>query len=139
MSQFPTEQDLITKSKAPRVTLEDLEDNIVAEHYFTAYEGVMGAAGEATYEIQGKDAPAGNDLEPLRLMTFCVLVLRNGFTVQGTSACASPDNFNREIGNAIARKDAADKIWPLMGYELKTILHHAPRLVSAQGSQLEAA
>lgn len=55
----------------------------------------------------------------LRLLTFCVLVLRNGFTVTGESACASPENFNADIGRRIARENAINKIWPLMGYALK--------------------
>ena len=55
----------------------------------------------------------------LNLLTFCVLVLRNGFTVTGESACASPENFDAEIGRQIARQKAVDKIWPLMGYHLK--------------------
>jgi len=55
----------------------------------------------------------------LGLLTFCVLVLRNGFTVTGESACASPENFDPEIGRKIARQNAEQKIWPLMGYELK--------------------
>jgi hypothetical protein len=58
----------------------------------------------------------------LDLLTFCVLVLKNGFTVTGESACASPENFDAEIGRKIARQAAVNKIWPLMGYELKTKL-----------------
>ena len=61
----------------------------------------------------------------LSLLTFCVLVLRNGFTVTGESACASPENFDAEIGRKVARENAINKIWPLMGYELKTRLHEA--------------
>lgn len=53
------------------------------------------------------------------LLTFCVLVLANGFTVNGESACASPENFDAEIGRKIARANAVTKIWPLMGYALK--------------------
>ena len=60
--------------------------------------------------------------ESLNLLTFCVLVLRNGFTVTGESACASPENFDAEIGRKIARQNAVQKIWPLMGYELRTKL-----------------
>jgi hypothetical protein len=56
---------------------------------------------------------------PLALLTFCVLVLRNGFTVTGESACASPENFDAEIGRKIARQNAVQKLWPLMGYHLK--------------------
>ena len=55
----------------------------------------------------------------LSLLTFCVLVLKNGFTVTGESACASPENFDAELGRKIARQKAVEKIWPLMGYALK--------------------
>ena len=60
--------------------------------------------------------------EALRLLTFCVIVLRNGFTVTGESACASPENFDAEIGRKIARQNAVSKVWPLMGYELRSKL-----------------
>ena len=51
-----------------------------------------------------------------------MLVLRNGFTVTGESACASPANFNAEIGRKVARANAVQKVWPLMGYELRSKL-----------------
>ena len=60
--------------------------------------------------------------EALGLLTFCVLVLKNGFTVTGESACASPENFNAEVGRKIARQNAVSKVWPLMGYELRSKL-----------------
>ena len=47
---------------------------------------------------------------------------KNGFTVTGESACASPENFDAEIGRKIARANAVQKIWPLMGYALKSKL-----------------
>lgn len=56
-------------------------------------------------------------------MTFCVLVLRNGYTVTGESACASPENFNAEIGRKIAKDNARNKIWGLEGYLLRQKLH----------------
>jgi hypothetical protein len=49
--------------------------------------------------------------------------LQNGFTVTGESACASPENFDAEIGRKVARQNAVQKIWPLMGYALKQQLH----------------
>ena len=57
--------------------------------------------------------------DALKLLTFCVLVLRNGFTITGESACASPENFDAELGKKIARANAINKVWPLMGYALK--------------------
>ena len=96
---------------APRITPADLAANIASEFYFTATDGVLGASGMGT-------APAGR-AKSLDLLTFCVLVLQNGFIVTGESACASPENFNAEIGRKIARENAVAKVWPLMGYALK--------------------
>jgi len=53
------------------------------------------------------------------VLTVCVLTLRNGFTVTGESACASPENYDKEIGERIARENATEKIWMLEGYLLK--------------------
>lgn len=52
-------------------------------------------------------------------LTVCCLTLRNGFTVTGESACASPENFNEELGQKIAKSNARDKIWPLLGFRLR--------------------
>lgn len=52
-------------------------------------------------------------------LTVCCLTLLNGFTVTGESACASPENFNKEIGEKIAYENARNKIWALEGYLLK--------------------
>ena len=99
---------------APRITPADIESNITSEFYFTAADGVDGASGHRPNSVRAGTA--------LGLLTFCVLVLKNGFTVTGESACASPENFDAEIGRKIARANAIAKIWPLMGYELRTEL-----------------
>ena len=44
-------------------------------------------------------------------------------TLPGEAACASPENFDPEIGRKIARQNAIAKIWPLEGYLLKQQLH----------------
>ena len=101
------EQDIQSKGlTAPRITPADIEANIVAEYSFTA---------DAALD----KCPVH---ESVKLLTFCVLVLRNGFTVTGESACASPENFDAEIGRKIARAKAVEKVWPLMGYQLRTEL-----------------
>ena len=99
---------------APRVTPADIEANIMSEHYFTAGDGVAHVRREEGFVAD----PRG----PLSLLTFCVLVLRNGFTVTGESACASPENFDAELGRKIARANAVNKVWPLMGYALRNEL-----------------
>lgn len=110
------ETEIQTKGlNAPRITPNDVEANIKSEHYFTAEQG----AAMAQMEMMGDPACQPDSLN---LLTFCVLILQNGFTVSGESACASPENFDAEIGRKIARKNAVDKVWPLMGYQLKTQL-----------------
>jgi len=102
----PTDGEL--PNRGPRVKPADIEAEIVREVYFTAANGAA-AAGETVY----------SDDDSLRLLTFCVLMLRNGFTVTGESACASPENFDAEIGKRIARTAAVSKVWPLLGFRLR--------------------
>lgn len=115
------EDEIVSKGlTAPRITPADIEANIASEHYFTARDGRRGAIADGTYVGRERPQHKDADLVPLDLLTFCVLVLRNGFTVVGHSACASPENFNDEIGRKIAREKAVEQIWPLMGYELRS-------------------
>ena len=121
----PIEQEIQAKGlTAPRVTPSGIEANIASEHYFTAAEGVIGmfTAGQIANGRGVSPDEVGRLKPELGLLTFCVLVLRNGFTVTGESACASPENFDAEIGRKIARANAVQKIWPLMGYALKSSL-----------------
>lgn len=62
---------------------------------------------------------------PGTTLTICAITLRNGFVVTGESAAASPENFDRNIGQMIARQNARDKIWPLEGYLLRQRLSDA--------------
>jgi hypothetical protein len=92
------EQEIQRKGlTAPRVTPEDLEAEII-----------------------GQDFAVLTDT-----LTVCVLTLANGFTVTGESACASPENFNAEVGRRIARDNAKQKIWPLLGFRLRDKLKEA--------------
>jgi len=112
------EQEIQAKGlTAPRITPADLKANIVGEYFFTAADGVQ-AAFHSQDELTRLTGAHGG----LSLLTFCVLVLRNGFTVTGESACASPENFDADIGRKIARENAVAKVWPLMGYALKQSL-----------------
>lgn len=121
MTDSQIEQEIQAKGlTAPRVTPADIEENIASEHYFTALYGATQAGGHSKW---AGDWEVPRSIEALNLLTFCVLVLKNGFTVTGESACASPENFDADLGRQIARKNAVAKIWPLMGYELKSKLH----------------
>ena len=93
MSDKDIESEIQEKGlTAPRVTPDIIESKIKSEQYHV-FEGTT--------------------------FTACLLTLENGFTVLGESACASPENFDAEIGRKIARDNAKNKIWALEGYLLK--------------------
>lgn len=91
---------------APRVTPERVDEVIAGVSYFKLNE----------------------------VLTICVMQLVNGFTVTGESACASPENFDEDIGRAIAYRNARDKIWALEGYLLKQWLYLEAAAVAAEAA-----
>ncbi len=93
MNDQEIEQEIQDKGlNAPRLTPQRIEDVIGQEDYYVF---------------------------PGTTLTVCCLTLENGFTVTGESACASPENFDKELGRKIARDNAKGKIWALEGYALK--------------------
>lgn len=120
MDRETLETTLKNQAKAPRVTLDQVNENISSIHYFTARQGVEGTYGGGIED----DAPI-EDGEALGLLTFCVIVLKNGFTVYGESACASPENFDPVIGRKLAYERAFNDIWKLMGYHLKETMYES--------------
>ena len=97
MNENDLEKEIVEKGlTAPRLTPDTIEATIVSEQYHI-FEGSQ--------------------------LTVCCLTLKNGFTVTGESACASPENFDKEIGEKIARDNAKNKIWALEGYLLKQSLY----------------
>lgn len=87
------EQEIQDKGlEAPRLTPNDINNAIVDEQFYVF---------------------------PGTTVTVCCLTLRNGYNVTGQSACASPENFDEEIGRKVAKDEARKKIWDLEGYLLK--------------------
>lgn len=104
------EQEIQEKGlNAPRLTPEIIDSKIVGVEYILTRDVCKRDNGVEIF-----DAP-----EPLQTLTFCILTLENGFTVTGESACASPENFDAEIGKKVAYQNAREKIWLLEGYLLK--------------------
>lgn len=93
------------RATAPRVSLADIEAAIEHKQFVNA-----GAAIAAC----GFTTP-----EPLTLLTLCFLTMKNGFTIVGKSAPASPENFDQEKGETFAYEDAVRQAWPLMGFALR--------------------
>ncbi len=115
-SEKQIEQEIQDKGlNAPRLTPDHIDSKIKAVEYILPRDVCKRDNGVEIF-----DAPLS-----LQTLTFCVLTLENGFTVTGESACASPENFNEEIGKKIAYENARNKIWQLEGYLLKEKLHQA--------------
>lgn len=110
------------KSTHPRVSLADMEGKIAREYYFTA--------GQAIVAINNvSQPPMENPSDPLDLLTICILVMQNGFTVIGKSAPASPENFDLDKGKRFAYEDAIKQLWPLEGYALRERLSDVAAMV----------
>lgn len=113
MNDNAIEQEIQDKGlTAARVTPGDIEAAIRSEHFFIASDAIQGL--DTVHALHGD----GWLLGATQRLTICVLQLRNGFTVTGESACVSPENFDAGIGRKIARENAINKIWPLLGYQL---------------------
>jgi hypothetical protein len=104
-----TEAECAEGRTAPRVSLADIESAIEVEGYFTA-GAALAALGYPAHPSLG-------------VLTICLLVLRNGFTIIGKSAPASAANFDEALGRKLAYEDAVRQIWPLMGYALRQKLY----------------
>jgi hypothetical protein len=55
---------------------------------------------------------------PDTTITVCLLSLKNGYHIIGYSACVHPENFDADIGRSLARNDAREQLWPLLGFRL---------------------
>ena len=100
-----------------KVTMEDIEACILAEFYYSAEEGITAAAVNNGEEYEhGRPA-----LEALRRLTHCTIVLRNGFTVTGSNNCVSAKEWDPVVGKKMARENALETVWLVMGYALKDL------------------
>lgn len=98
---MPTDQEIENEIRekgltAPRVTAEGINAKIDTETYIRT---------------------------PADGLTVCKITLKNGFSFIGHSACASPENYDKELGDKIARDNAYRQIWSHEGYLLKEVLH----------------
>src|SRR3990167_1766171 len=101
-----TEAASAAVQKTPnRVSLDSMNAKVAAEYFFTADKAIGGMAMPATAALD--------------VLTVCIIVMRNGFTVIGKSAPADPANFNEELGRKVARADAVPHLFPLEGYALR--------------------
>lgn len=92
-----------------KIAVKDVEDNIQNTVYFSGADGYNGQHFRTT--IGFPNTPKG-----LELVTFCVLVLRNGFIITGQYVCTDAESYNRESDQCSAYFDAIRKTIPVMLY-----------------------
>lgn len=107
-----TDSAAAASAVGPRVALADIEAEISGVYYTTGFEAADGVKGE--------------HVEQLMLLTLCLVVMKNGFTVVGKSAPASAVNFNAELGRKFAYEDCIRQLWPLMGFALRDKIAAGP-------------
>lgn len=113
MSLQSADQEAAAHATAPRVSLADIEAAIAERHWLSGTTAANCADHSEPSDLQD------HRYEHLRVLTICLLVMRNGFTIIGKSAPASPENFNAELGKKLAYEDAVRQLWPLMGFALR--------------------
>lgn len=74
-------------------------------------EDIKAAIVSAQYHVVGEKT------------TICLLQLKNGFEVVGSSSCVDPENFDQLKGQELAYRDAFERIWELEGYVMQNTLH----------------
>lgn len=113
-------QPAYDKGEAPKVTAEDIKNEILLINYVNAHDAAFAGAGQ------------GDILDDeLRRVTLCFITLKNGAVIVGQSACAHIDNYDKIKGEAAAYNDALRQCWGLMGFALRDRLG---RMVSYQGN-----
>lgn len=116
MTLQATEAECAANAVAPRVSLASMEAKIAAKYEF------LGTDIDVTHKVKSDGSCARDSLAVLSL---CILVMENGFTIIGKSAPASAANFNAELGRKLAYEDAIRQLWPLEGYALRDRLASA--------------
>jgi hypothetical protein len=97
----------------PNVTPADVEACIASEHYTTGTDALVGQTRGPEWQA----TPAALDM-----LTICMLVTHAGHTVTGESHCQHPAKFNAQTGREEARKDAINKLWPMVVYAARSKL-----------------
>lgn len=109
-----TDQAAAKVAIAPRVKLADIEAAIERRFDVNGYLAIGMPGTEPRHSEVG---------ESLSILSLCILVMKNGFTVVGKSAPASRENFDARLGAVFAYEDCIRQLWPLMGYALRDLIH----------------
>lgn len=90
------------------LTDKEVESQIVSEYSVRAWDAFR---DHPNITVEAERA--------LRSTTICVLILRNGFPIVGTSVAAAPENYDHGDGLKWAKADAMAKLWLCEEYALR--------------------
>lgn len=112
MSLKDDDQAAQATSTKPRVSLQDIEDLIEFKHVVNGLRCVPDGLLLSTIGATG-----------LGKLSIAFIVLKTGFTVVGTSAPVSAENYNQDLGEKFAYEAALKQIWGHQGYHLAQRLY----------------
>ncbi|AWY03383.1 hypothetical protein PP764_gp17 [Escherichia phage phi G17] len=112
------------------VSKESIEAKIKSVYYFNGADAVKSG-------FANPSAIPEDDLANLSLVTYCTIILENGFKVEGVSACVDPAIYDEWVGRRYAYENAFNKIWELEGYLLRQALHEKEETAKALASFAE--
>ena len=95
---------------APRISLDYIKSQI-AQVYYIDGEPLARSAHHTDWHAKGEP-----DTRSLRILTICMVVMKNGFLLLGKSAPLSPDNYDMAKGRTFAYEDALRQTWPLFAF-----------------------
>lgn len=126
------EARIAANAVAPRVTEKDVLESIQTCFFVNAWDA---ATQDVTVSVVGAEKVIP---EELKVITLALVTTKSGFTVVGVSGCADPANFNRDIGEEIAKRNAVSQLWGHMGFELRSRLHEEEENRRQENDLLEA-
>ena len=107
-----TQKDIEDLTGYPLV-VDEIIENV---YYFTAANGAS-ASRQQIYILHGES--------PLQNLMFCVIELKNGYTVTGESRNLKMDKWDESYARKSAKEDALRKLYPLLGYYINQQFHIA--------------
>lgn len=111
MPEFFTDP-LSSEAGIRKVTMADLEAQVKSQFFFTARDGVY------------RNEMAGSDAAALSHVMICVLILHNGLKLVGVNTgSVDPRDYNADMAMKMARADAINQLWPMLGFQLKEQLY----------------
>lgn len=114
-----------------RVYPQMVFDAIREEHYFTAAYGVTEAFRRDS-DLSGRAIESYRLDGALTKHTFCILVLKNGFTVSGENVHLNHADHDPAMARKLAHAKAIGRVYELLAFDLATLRQNERAAVTGE-------